>query len=246
MLKKFISMLLVVTLLLCSVSTANAGNTRTFTKAQQQRVDTIVKICSENWEKYGVLPSVCITQAFIESTLGEHCSGYNLWGIASGAESYSSLEDGVYRYLRVINNGYYDKALYCKDAPTQIRRILDGGYCKPIGDYYENALWTLDTYNLTKYDEQMFKQIAKEKAEKKRLKKHKKTFIVVYDATVPSNAIAVDTSIIKKGAVCVFEKYDLIGIYDVVDGSKGLFLKTSDLSMVGKKVKLEVHEEAKG
>lgn len=253
MLKKFISMLLIITLLFCSVTTANANTTRSFTKEQQRIIDTIVEICSENWEKYGVLPSVCITQAFIESTLGEHCSGYNLWGINSGKESYSSLEAGVYRYLEVINNGYYDKALFCKNASIQIKHILDGGYCQPIGDYYEDALWTFETYDLTKYDKQMFKQIAKkkekikqQKIEKERLKKHRKEYVIEYDPSVPNHAIAVDISIIKKGAVCVFENHEMIGIYDVIDGSKGFVLKTSDLSLVGKTVKLKVCEEAKG
>ena len=93
------------------------------TKDQWDRADTIAEIASDSYEEYGVLPSIAIAQAFIESTLGECCSGNNLWGINSGAESYSSLEDGVVRYLNVINNGCYDDALYERNYRSQIRKL---------------------------------------------------------------------------------------------------------------------------
>lgn len=121
---------------------------------QQKNAETIARICVENWEKYGCLPSVAIAQAFVESTLGKHCpsGSNNLWGICSGAVSYSSIEDGVYGYMRVINNGYYKGAPHCKDYSTQISRILAGGYCTPVGDYYSNAIWTIEHYQLYEYD----------------------------------------------------------------------------------------------
>ena len=124
-------------------------------KKQCDRADTIAEIASDSYEEYGVLPSVAVTQAFIESTLGEHCSGNNLWGIASGAESYQSLEDGVMRYLDVINNGCYDDALYKRDYRVQMREILEGGYCQPVGSYYEDAIWSIEHYNFHKYDKNL-------------------------------------------------------------------------------------------
>ncbi len=120
--------------------------------AQRQRAYTIANICIKEWDKYGVLPSVAIAQAMIESTLGEHCSGYNLWGIASGKVRYSSLSDGVYGYLRVINNGCYGTAPFTKTASDQIRKILNGGYCVPVGNYYNDAMWIINHYKLRKFD----------------------------------------------------------------------------------------------
>ena len=92
-------------------------------EAQKQRAYTIAEITVKEWKKYGVLPSVAIAQAMQESTLGEYCSGNNLWGICSGAVHYDSLESGVYGYLRVINNGCYGSAPFTKDASSQIKVI---------------------------------------------------------------------------------------------------------------------------
>ena len=130
------------------------------TKDQWDRADTIAEIASDSYEEYGVLPSIAIAQAFIESTLGECCSGNNLWGINSGAESYSSLEDGVVRYLNVINNGCYDDALYERNYRSQIRKILNGGYCEPEGSYYSDVVWSIEHYDFDKYDKDIPKMYA--------------------------------------------------------------------------------------
>lgn len=119
---------------------------------QKQRAYTMAEICIKEWKKYGVLPSVCIAQAMQESTLGKYCSPNNLWQIKSGAVSYGSLEDGVYAYLRVINNGCYGTAPFTKNASSQISKILAGGYCTPVGDYYSNVMWIINKYGLERFD----------------------------------------------------------------------------------------------
>lgn len=121
-------------------------------KAQKSRVYTIANICIKEWKKYGVLPSTAISQAMVESTLGKHCRGYNLWGIKSGAVTYRSLEHGTYSYLKVINNGYYGTAPFTKNSSSQIRKILNGGYCVPVGNYYKNATWIVNKYELKRFD----------------------------------------------------------------------------------------------
>lgn len=154
-----------------------AKSPRKFTKSQQRNADRIAEVCIKEWETYGVLPSIAIAQAFIESTLGDHCRGYNLWGIRSGAVTYSSLENGIYGYLKVINNGYYPNAPFQTDYKAQIRKILDGGYCQPEGAYYSKALWTVREYNLTKYDTELFKVLEankKKKEEETKKRKRKK------------------------------------------------------------------------
>lgn len=250
--KKIFILMITFSLSLHVTGTVTAQS-RTLTQSQKRNADIIAKIAMDNWDTYGVLPSVAVAQAFIESTLGDRCNGYNLWGIASGAISYGSLYEGTIGYLRVINNGYYKGAPFQKNYNVQLRKILDGGYCQPEGNYHSNAMWSISTYNFDKYDKKMFKQIKKEKIrkkkarlEKKRLKKQTKTFHIVYDSTLPINVAVVNTNIIKKGTVNVIYKDVLQGIYDVKSGGKGYEVRINDPSLNGLKVKLEVHEEAKG
>lgn len=119
---------------------------------QKQRAYTMAEICIKEWKKYGVLPSVCIAQAMQESTLGKYCSPNNLWQIKSGAVSYGSLEEGVYAYLRVINNGCYKGAPFAKDPLYQIDMILAGGYCVPVGNYYSCVNQIINKYDLRRFD----------------------------------------------------------------------------------------------
>lgn len=121
-------------------------------QAQKNRAYTIANICIKEWKRYGVLPSTAISQAMVESTLGKHCRGYNLWGIKSGSVNYSSLEAGVYAYMRVINNGCYGTAPFTRSSSSQIRKILNGGYCVPVGNYYKNATWIVNKYGLKRFD----------------------------------------------------------------------------------------------
>ena len=125
---------------------------KALSKDQWKRADIIAEVAAENWEEYGVLPSVAVGQAFIESTLGKHCSGNNLWGINSGAEHYSSLESGTMRYLKVINNGCYPGAPFEKNYSRQITKIINGGYCEPAGSYISDVVWSIENYNFDKYD----------------------------------------------------------------------------------------------
>ena len=125
---------------------------KALSKKQWERADVIAEVAAENYEQYGVLPSVAVAQAFIESTLGKHCSGNNLWGINSGAEHYSSLESGTMRYLRVINNGCYPGAPFESNYSKQITKIISGGYCEPAGPYISNVIWSIRHYNFDRYD----------------------------------------------------------------------------------------------
>ena len=143
------------------------------TEEQNYIWNKIYEVCRDNWDTYGVLPSVCMTQAYIESTIGEHCAGSNnLWGIKSsksesGWANYATLEDGIIGYLEIINNGNYPNAPYCKKANYQLRYILDGNYCVPEGDYYEKGLNIISAYALTEYDDLMFEELDNNDEEKK-------------------------------------------------------------------------------
>ncbi len=226
---------------------------------QNYHAREIAREVSEHWEEYGVLPSVAVAQAFLESQLGKTTDSYNMWGICRNEVKYYSLEEGVHGYMGVINNGYYPNAPFVEDYHTQIYYILEGGYCPGTEEkYYNDIVWIINNYDLQRYDCRMFSMLNKKAEKEKRLvlkkkknrerrKEWNKYFHVVYNSEVPPDSVMVDSSLIKKGAVVLYENDEMQGVFDVVKGgTKGRFIQTSDLTLVGKKVKLKVYEEARG
>lgn len=120
---------------------------------QLKVADKIAHIVASNYEEYGVLPSVAVGQAMQESSLGEICPSNNLWGISSdGYASFSSLEEGVIEYLKCINNGYYDGALFERDYLKAMQCIQDGGYCQPKEGYASEVIKCIEEYEFIRYD----------------------------------------------------------------------------------------------
>lgn len=100
------------------------------TEKQKETASKVAEVVSGNWEEYGVLPSVAVAQTFVESSLGvNQVRKNNLWGLRPGGEysSYRNLNDGIHAYLKVLNNGLYDKALHKKNYKLQLQKILEGG-----------------------------------------------------------------------------------------------------------------------
>lgn len=160
-------------LMLCLLQGVNT-QAKSLSGTQEKKANKIVKICTKKYKKYGVLPSVCLGQAMVESGIGRRCRANNLWGLRCGRASYSSLESGTVAYLRCINNGYYKGAPFQKNYKKQVRAIVQGGYCEPAGNYYYNVTKVIKSYNLTKYDKKMFQELqAEKKAAKKRAAKKK-------------------------------------------------------------------------
>ena len=237
--KRIFVMLLSLTIIFNSAVEVNA---RKLPRNQTEMADKIAQIAIDNYDEYGVLPSVCVAQAFIESTLGEHVSNtHNYFGIRSGAVGYSSFEDGVIGYLKVINNGLYDGALFNKSYESSIKYILNGGYCQPAGDYYSNATWSIQTYNFDNYDKKLWKK----KAEEKRKDKWKKKYTFVYDPNVPDNKVMVDEEIIKGGTITSYVN-DISLIVDIIPGSKGREIRTNISELDGCKAYINVYENAVG
>ena len=56
------------------------------------------------------------------------------------------------KYLKVINNGCYGSAPFTRDSSSQINKILSGGYCVPVGNYYSDAMWIINHYELERFD----------------------------------------------------------------------------------------------
>lgn len=247
--KRIIAMILLVPILCPYIVMAESG----LTESQKAVADKVANTVSDNWEEYGVLPSVAVAQTLVESSLGEHqVRPNNLWGLRPGGNyrSYDSLDDGIHGYLRVIGEPRYKRARFVKDYETQISRILDGGYYGEddggtISGYYNHVVSSIRKYGFDKYDEKLFNRIDKE-TEEKRIAKWSKTYTVIYDPDLKPHEVSVDKSIIHGGAVQIWKNEELQGIYDVVGGQKGCKLGVSDIRLDGLKVKIVVDENAKG
>lgn len=131
---------------------------------QLEIADTIAHTVANNYEEYGVLPSVAVGQAMQESQLGKRCPKNNLWGISTGGyASYNSLEDGIFSYMKCLNNGYYDKALFQKDYKTAMYHIQNGGYCQPKNGYANKVISCIEKYSFKEYDDYYLGLIAERK-----------------------------------------------------------------------------------
>lgn len=120
---------------------------------RKSNADRIARVCIKNYKKYGVLPSVCVAQAFIETGIGTAYNNGNLWGLSSNNfGGYSSIETGCIAYLKCINNGWYKGAPFAGSYTKQITKILYGGYCDKPASYIAKAIWVIQHYNLTDYD----------------------------------------------------------------------------------------------
>lgn len=138
-------------------------NARELTEFQKNNADAIYEVVAANWDQYGVLPSVCIGQAFQESTLGQYCPNHNLWGLASGSLYYATLEDGVFGYMKCINNEHFVSATFKTNWREQLWIIAENGYCQPKDGYYDVVESLIEDYELYEYDRRMFNEQAEKR-----------------------------------------------------------------------------------
>lgn len=125
---------------------------------QKYIAEEITRICTERWQECGVLPSVCIAQAYMESHIGKYCYKNNLWGLYGGYTSFDTLEDGINAYIDTINNGYYDDALWHTNPDYVIDAIWEGGYCTTDKSTYCGGVkWIIEEFDLTRYDKEILK-----------------------------------------------------------------------------------------
>lgn len=240
-------------LILCAIVlnyTTVSAETR-LSESQKKTADKIAEITDKNWDEYGVLPSIAVSQAFIESSLGvNQVKLNNLWGIRPGGmehSAYSSLDDGIMAYLNVINNGYYDKALHKKDYHEQLRCILDGGYYGEddggtIDEYYKNCIKSIEKYDFDEYDKKLFCRLEKEQKE---IEENEKTYPAPGCSNLKQYKARTDKKITDKKTVQIWKDNKLKGIYDVIENRKDSKTGVSDLGFDTASVKIIVCEEVK-
>ena len=126
---------------------------------QLERADEIAYLVACSYEEYGVLPSVAVGQAMQETQLGVAVNNatpnFGWWGVIgrNGYATYTSLEDGVNAYLKCVNNGLYNGALFNSSYSSSLLSIQNGGYCEPKDGYASRVVDCIESYNFSEYDE---------------------------------------------------------------------------------------------
>ena len=254
----------IVSLLIGSASNSSVVTAKgTLTSYQRKMADRIAKVAIEHYDEYKILPSLVVTQACQESSLGVHCPGNNLWGIQSGKEHYSSVEAGAIRYMEILNYKRYKNVRGNKNFYSSIQNILDAGYCEGNPNYVSECEFLYETYDFSEYDQKLFKKLQKDKERRAKIRKAKKrkeaqkkretyvstvSWTMKYDPSVPAHCVRISKKYAKKGTLLLYEDYCMIGIYDTeaVGNSDELVIYTSDKSMDGHVVEVQSEEGAKG
>lgn len=195
-------------------------------REQKNTADAIADICIEEHPTYGILPSVAVAQAFVESGLGS--GGSNLFGVNGcfGLETVSA----TYRYLQCLHNEYFKGKAAWKDSPEeQMFYILERGcYCEgeyPYGSYYYNVIRSIYRYGWDRYDEKLSRKLAekdREKARKKasrlRSQRSRMPFRLIFNKDMAMGTMCTDPEYIKKGSTVMLGYY----IFEVTESDKGL------------------------
>ena len=218
--------------------------------------DRIAKVAIDNYDTYKILPSLVVTQACQESSLGVHCRGNNLWGIKSGAESYATVEAGAHRYLEILNYKRYKNVRGNTNFYSAMQSILNAGYCVGNPNYVQQCTYLYETYGFSKYDKELFQKLEKTKelAKKRKQEMKREKFVgtvgwtLRYDPDVPDHSVKVSKKFAKKGTILIFENDDLYGIYDTIatGNDDDYVIYINDPEMNGHVVDIESKEYAKG
>ena len=194
--------------------------------SRENTADAIADICIEEWPTYGILPSVAVAQAFVESGLGS--GGSNLFGVNGcfGLETVLA----TYRYLQCLHNEFFKGKAAWKDSPEeQLYYILERGYyCEgeyPYGSYYYNVIRSIYRYGWDKYDEKLSRKLAEEdreraqkKASRLRSQRSRMPFKILFSNNIPFGTMCTDPEYIKKGSTVILGYY----IFEVTESDKGL------------------------
>lgn len=160
----------ILVVLLSILVTGEIATAKGLTRRQVDNADRVADIAYEEWDRYGILPSVAVCQALNESSLGTKCDDYNWFGIKGATTgerlSYSTFTGGMYAYLRIFQQDRY-RVVKITDHDTQVRQILKGGYC-PEKDYYKHMVQLYNKYGLEKYNNKLFRRLRRKEVVRKK------------------------------------------------------------------------------
>lgn len=210
--KKTIKLLLVILIIAAGTFGAYKSYADThLTKHQQEVADIVAQVTIDNFDTYHIYPALTVGIAMQESSLGVHCPSYNLFGIKSGKEHYSSYKEATVRVLNVLNNGYYPTIPNNADY-KECAKKLNGVYCVGDADYHNKLIKHIEKYNFTKYNEKLSKIQAKKRLKKLRNQKFK----VIVDKSLKDTEVLMNKEVAGKcNTVTIYNENVLVGIYDI-------------------------------
>lgn len=131
----------------------------TLTKKQLERADEIAYITYRNYDRFGILPSIAVSQSMEETHIGmdetsatPYYGWFGVTNVDGGYALYDSLEEAVVDYLNVLNNGRYSGAVFTLNASKSAMSIQNGGYCEPREGYASRIMDSYTDYNFCEYD----------------------------------------------------------------------------------------------
>lgn len=165
-------------------------------KYQEDFINKVGEFAKDDWEKFGILPSITVAQAILESSFGRSelaTKANNLFGIKGDYEGYGYLKDS----WEVIDGKDTSMESWFKHYPSWEGGVLDHGqvfigsdwrkqhYSKTIGEkdykkasnsltgvyatdlqYGTKLIENIERYNLTRFDP-VFEKPEEEKSLKK-------------------------------------------------------------------------------
>ena len=176
----------IVTFIICGISACLKDNqpseqTYGLDRKQLDFIEKLGEASQKNYSKYGILPSMTIAQAILESGWGKSelsALYYNFFGmradssytgksvvLRTGEEidgvmikmdgefrAYDSFEEGIEGYYQFIT-GYerYSNLIWEKDYRTACYKIKEDGWAT-ASNYSECLIDIIESYNLTRFD----------------------------------------------------------------------------------------------
>ena len=155
----------------------NCG-TRELTGANLDFVNSIKDGAVEAYNKYGVLPSLTMAQAILETGWGKSKIGNNIFGIKAGSNwtgktincqtgeqnpdgsrytinadfrDYDSIDDSIVDHAKLLNSDRYKRVIESKNYKDACVAVRECGYATSL-DYSSNLISLVEMYGLDQWD----------------------------------------------------------------------------------------------
>lgn len=158
----------------------NNIGTYAVTESQSEFIEHLGSAAQATYSQYGILPSMTIAQAILESSWGTCylAQNYNFFGMKAGGSysgntvtvstneevngeyvtvngtfrAYDSFESGIEGYyIFITNNSRYSNLIWETDYKTACYKIKEDGWATD-SSYSEKLINIIETYDLTRFD----------------------------------------------------------------------------------------------
>ena len=141
-------------------------------------INSIVDGAVDSYNEYGVLPSVTLAQAILESGWGKYSIGNNIFGIKAGSNwtgkvqnvptyeqnadgssyqiyanfrDYDSIADSIKDHGKLFTQDFYQPVLEASNYADACRAVKNCGYATAV-DYADSLINIIESYGLDQWD----------------------------------------------------------------------------------------------